>query len=73
MEDNACIVENMEQQLFELEMLAAMYPGENELIMDDKNIVQDVRKWLNAAASNSSIEFLPPRISFQLRLAPISY
>ena len=69
MENNKWIVENMEQQLFELEMLEAMYPGENELIMDDKNIVDDVRKWLTAAESNSSIDFFPPRISFQLRLA----
>ena len=68
MEDNKGLVENMEQQLFELEMLEAMYPGENELMMDDKSIIDDVRKWLNAAESSSSLGFLPPRISFQLKL-----
>ena len=68
MDDIKCLVENMEQQLFELEMLEAMYPGENELIMDDMNIIGDVRKWLIAAECNTNIEFLPPRISFQLKL-----
>lgn len=68
MDDIKCLVENMEQQLFELEMLEAMYPGENELIMDDMNIIGDVRKWLIAAECNNNIEFLPPRISFQLKL-----
>ena len=68
MDDIKCLVENMEQQLFEHEMLEAMYPGENELIMDDMNIIGDVRKWLIAAECNTNIEFLPPRISFQLKL-----
>ena len=68
MDDIKWLVENMEQQLFELEMLEAMYPGENELIMDDMNIMGDVRKWLIAAECNTNIEFLPPRISFQLKL-----
>ena len=68
MDDIKWLVENMEQQLFELEMLEAMYPGENELIMDDMNIINDVRKWLTAAECNTNIEFLPPRISFQLKL-----
>ena len=68
MDDIKWLVENMEQQLFELEMLEAMYPGENELIMDDMNIIGDVRKWLIAAECNTNIEFLPPRISFQLKL-----
>ena len=68
MDDIKWLVENMEQQLFELEMLEAMYPGKNELIMDDMNIIGDVRKWLIAAECNTNIEFLPPRISFQLKL-----
>ena len=68
MMEHQCLIENTEQQLLEIEMLEAMYPGKEELQMDDETILNDVRKWLIATMNNKSAEYLPPRISFQLRL-----
>ena len=68
MMEHQCLIENTEQQLLEIEMLGAMYPGKEELQMDDETILNDVQKWLIAAINNKSAEYLPPRISFKLRL-----
>ena len=66
--DKDILSENIEQQLFELEMLEAMFPGEGELQMEDECTHTDVRMWLKAATNSRSVDFLPPRISFKICL-----
>ena len=66
--ETASIAENIEQQLCEVEMLEAMFPGQDELQMDDENILEEVRKWMLASANHTDLEFRPPRISFTLCL-----
>lgn len=66
--DNQVLLENIEQQLLELEMLEAMFPGKDELQIDEESTIEDVRNWLLAATNNTNIDFRPPRISFKLCL-----
>ena len=64
--DTITIAENIEQQLLEIEMVEAMFPGKEELQMDDECTIEDVRKWMLATTNSKNIEYLPPRISFKL-------
>jgi len=66
--DNQLLSENIEQQLLELEMLEAMYPGKDELQIDEETTIEDVRNWLLAAKNNTNLDVRPPRISFKLCL-----
>ena len=66
--DTHVLKENIEQQLIEVEMIEAMFPGKEEFQMDDETIKEDVNKWMLAATKCSSIDFIPPRISFKLCL-----
>ena len=66
--DTITIAGNIEQQLWEVEMVEAMFPGKEELQMDDECTINDVRKWMLATTNSINIEYLPPRISYKLCL-----
>ena len=64
--DNTLLIENIEQQLLELEMIEAMFPGKDELHIDEESTIENVHKWLKAAKTNTNLDFRPPRISLKL-------
>ena len=66
--DMHALKENIEQQLIEVEMVEAMFPGKGEFQMADESVKEETNKWMLAATKNSNIDFIPPRISFRLCL-----
>jgi len=61
------LVENLEQQLAEVEMLEAMFSNPGEFALDEPLAISDCQRWKQAASANR-VDFVPPVISFCIRL-----
>lgn len=62
------LVENLEQQLAEVEMLEAMFSNPGEFVLDEPLAISDCQRWRLAASANR-VDFVPPVISFSIRLS----